>query len=229
MVRCTLLLACWLALFISLGLGQSPQPMSPAGAKLISPAGIAVAPVPDLLHDHLKLPSLKRGHGLVIDRLDPDSPAAQAGLKRHDILVTYDGKWIRDAEHLAQLLQDAAPERKVPVVLVRGGRELTVQASLAQALADTALTATVPKGWIKPDGPPAVSIEAESLASGKMQVTFLFYCTGKGKLERLTCTGSLDEIEQQVRALGTQNQMPRDVQELVGVALRRLRNLNIRP
>ena len=56
-----------------------------------------------------------------------------------------------------------------------------------------------------------------------MSVTFTYFSDSQSKLERLTCSGSLGEIEKQVRAYGSQNRMPAPVQDLVDAALERLR------
>jgi hypothetical protein len=82
------------------------------------------------------------------------------------------------------------------------------------------------RGVLKPGGPPAVDVEAKRLEGGKLQITFMYYSQGTGKLERVRCSGSLAEIENEVRVLGEQNRMPARVQDLVDVALRRIRKLN---
>jgi len=83
-----------------------------------------------------------------------------------------------------------------------------------------------PRPALKPVGPPAVDVEAQRLESGKLQITFTYY-QGTGKLERVKCSGSITDIETAVRVLGKQNRMPSRVQDLVEVALRHIRVLDV--
>jgi len=71
-----------------------------------------------------------------------------------------------------------------------------------------------------------VDVEAQRLESGKLQITFTYY-QDTGKLERVRFSGSITEIESEVRALGKQNRMPARVESLVEVALRRIRLLDV--
>ena len=90
--------------------------------------GVLISPVPEVLYD--QLPELPRGQGVVVTHVLPDSPAAKAGLRRHDILLEYDDQKIRDGEQFARLIQVDKPDRKVRLTLLRGGRLMTVQATL---------------------------------------------------------------------------------------------------
>jgi hypothetical protein len=77
------------------------------------------------------------------------------------------------------------------------------------------------------DSLPAVNVEAQRLEGGRLQVTFTYYAHATGKLEQLKCSGSLSQIEGEVRELGKQNRMSARVQDLVEVGLRRMRALDI--
>ncbi len=232
MFRYPLVLAALLTAGLPCGRTQSPAP-KPASASQSAPpttllaAGAQIAAVPELLYHHLQLPNLKPGQGVVVRHVTPGSPAARAGLRRYDVLLSFAGTPIRDGAHLVRLVGAALPDAKTPVLLVRSGQEMTVQVALNGLTAtEPGVEASVPKGMIRPDGPPAVSVAAEPLAGGKLRVTFLFYSDGTGKLERVTCSGSMTEIQSQVRTLGRSNRIPTGVQALVDVALDRIRSLN---
>jgi hypothetical protein len=130
-------------------------------------------------------------------------------------LLSYDGKPINNIEEFNRAVLAAKPEHKAPLVLLRGGKEMKVDVSLHVAESEV-------KGAVKPGGPPAVSMDCTVLDGGKMQITFQYYSESSGKLESLTCTGSLPEIEQQVR----KHQLPSRVEDLVDVALKRLKLAN---
>jgi membrane-associated protease RseP (regulator of RpoE activity) len=220
----TVLLSCS---FLPARAQQSGRPSAPGVAKPSLALGISVGGVPELLYEHLRLPNLKRGQGVVIHTIAPDSPAASSGLQPNDIVLSCDGTQVQNGEHFARLLRATAPQGKSHVLLVRGGKEMRVRVRLTAPLGmDTPAPPAFEKALLKPGGPPAISVKAEPLEGGKLQITFRFYSDGKGKLDQVICSGSFKEIQAQVRSLGEHNQIPPRVQELVDVALKRIRDLN---
>lgn len=196
--------------------GTAAQPAGPAArSDNTTVAGVRLGPVPELLYQHL--PALPRGQGLVVEDIRPDTILADGGLRRHDIVLTCDGARLERPADFARALA-ANPGQPHRAVLLRGGRTL----SLALRPAGE----SVPKAVLKPGGPPAVALEAEPLSRDTLKVSFRFYSPDTGKLEKVTCSGSLPQIEDEVRQLGKQNRMPPPVQDLVGVALQRLRAIN---
>jgi membrane-associated protease RseP (regulator of RpoE activity) len=231
MSRVLLVLAALLVCGLPAARGQSGELKSPGGgaagsAKAVPPLGISFSAVPDVLYDHLRLPNLRRGHGVVVRDIAPDSPAADAGLEHNDILLSCNGTQIENSEQCVRLIQATAPEGKARLLLVRRGKEMRVRLRLATPLGTTPAPPPFAKAVIKPGGPPAISLKAEALDGGKLQVTFVYYSDGKGKLDQVTCSGSFREIETQVRDMGANNQIPPRVRELVDVALKRIRTLN---
>jgi membrane-associated protease RseP (regulator of RpoE activity) len=225
MFRCSFVLAALLAGSLPVARGQSVEPPPPGTAKSALALGLSLGSVPDALYDHLRLPNLRRGQGVLIRAIAPDSPAVDSGLQRNDVVLSCNGTPIQDGDQLVRLLQATAPEGKARVLLVRGGKEMRVRLRLG-APEDAALAPPVfPKGLLKPGGPPAITVKAEVLDGGKLQITFAFFSDGKGKLDQVTCSGSLTEIQAQVRELGVNNQIPMRIRELVDVALKRIRTL----
>jgi hypothetical protein len=193
--------------------GQVPEP--PASKATILP-GLTVARVPDVLY--AQVPKLQPGQGLIVDEIAPGSMAAKVDLKRHDVLLKYDGQLIRDRDQFNKLVRATKLDHKAPLVLLRGGKEVTLDI----ALNTTELATLNVKGAIKPGGPPAVAIECTSLDNGKLQVVLGYYAEKSNKLQTVTCTGSLTEIEQQI----SEQMLPNHIQELVDVAIKRLRKTN---
>lgn len=88
--------------------------------------------------------SLELGHdgsGVVIAGIDPTGPAAKAGLQKMDVIVSFDGVDIKDNEHLRYLVADTAPDRDVPVVIIRNGERMEISLTL-QAQPDDLYTNT---------------------------------------------------------------------------------------
>ncbi|HMP42064.1 MAG TPA: trypsin-like peptidase domain-containing protein [Roseiflexaceae bacterium] len=74
----------------------------------------------------VNIPPAQRGgrdqeHGLLIVRVENDTPAARAGLLVGDILVSLDGQRIGDTDDLQALLSGERVGKAVPVEVVRGG------------------------------------------------------------------------------------------------------------
>jgi membrane-associated protease RseP (regulator of RpoE activity) len=206
---------------------QSGEAPPPGVAKTTPALGISLGDVPELLYEHLRLPNMKRGQGVVIRKIAPDSPAAESGLQPSDIVLSCNGTQVHNGAQFVRLLQATAPEGKSHVLLVRAGKEMRVRVRLAAPVGMSPPAPLLPKALIKPGGPPAVSVKAEPLDGGKLQITFHFYSDGKGKLDHVICSGSFKEIQAQVRTLGENNQIPPRIQELVDVALKRIRDLNV--
>jgi hypothetical protein len=192
------------ALCTSSAVAQSPDPI----------LGIRLSAVPDLLYD--QVPQLKRGQGVAIADVAPGSAAARAGLRRNDIVLSCAGQAVRDTEHLNQLLRSDLPTRRVALVLLRAGKTMPLDVALDGA-----------RAALKPLGPPAVDVQAQRLEGDKLRVTFKYYAQGTGKLQEVTCTGSLGEIENEVHQRGQLHGMSARVQDLVEVALRRIRDLDV--
>jgi hypothetical protein len=201
--------------------GPATPPAEEQGPSL----GVKVSPVPEVLYAHL--PKLRGG--VVVTEVLPRSPAAEVGLRRHDILLTYDGKEIEDCAHLARLLQESKTDHEIDLTLLRGGEKLEKKPTLVRGplLVVGPLVASnekepvdLPKGLAKPRAPARVNVTATPLGGGKMLVTIEFYKEGTGKLQTFTCSGTAVEIDNKVKEL------PQRVQDLAQAALQRIRALD---
>src|ERR1700676_4140115 len=187
--------SCQLALICVLMLGQPMRGQAPEATptKALSLPGLQLQPVPELLYS--QMPQLPRNQGIVVDQVTAGSLAAKLDLQRFDVLLTYDGKPVRDPEQFHKLVRTTKLDHKAPLVLLRAGKEV----KLDVALHTTDMATSKLKGVIKPGGPPAVAIECTFLHGGKLEVVLAYYGEKSSKLQSVTCSGSLTEIEQQVR------------------------------
>jgi serine protease Do len=87
------------------------------------------------LVDQLDLP---KGQGMVLEEVKPDSAAAKAGLKDHDILLELNGKTVpSDERGFAKLVEEIKPNAPVDAVVLRKGKKETVKGvSLPEAPAN---------------------------------------------------------------------------------------------
>jgi serine protease Do len=90
--------------------------------------GVEVSPVGGALAAQL---GLKRGMGLVVERVVPESPAAPV-LQQHDVLTKLNEQWLIDPHQLAVLVRSLDEGTEVTVVFVRGGKEQTAKVRLVK-------------------------------------------------------------------------------------------------
>src|SRR5262245_18806517 len=89
MLRYQLPLVVLLAVGPAVARPQGAAQRAPSVSKTLAPVGLKVGRVPDLLYEHLRRPNLQPGQGVVVEQVGAGSPAARAGLKRHDILLSF--------------------------------------------------------------------------------------------------------------------------------------------
>ena len=92
--------------------------------------GVVVQPVTSDLADSL---GLKHVGGAIIGSVTPDSAADRAGLKRGDVIVSFNGQQVNDINSLRNHVADAAPGSTASVVINRDGAEKTVSVKLDEA------------------------------------------------------------------------------------------------
>ena len=91
--------------------------------------GVTVQPVTPELAEGL---DFEREGGALIGSTLPDSPAAAAGLKQGDIVLSIDGETIADAGALAWRISQRDPDETVEIELWRDGEVMTEQVTLGE-------------------------------------------------------------------------------------------------
>ncbi|MFQ6048464.1 MAG: S1C family serine protease, partial [Phycisphaerae bacterium] len=72
------------------------------------------------------------GHGAAVWKVEPDSPADQAGLQPGDVILRLNDVDVRDADHLVQLVGQSTPSETVGLEVLRGRRRIHLRAAIAQ-------------------------------------------------------------------------------------------------
>lgn len=85
--------------------------------------GVSVAPVEPALRAQLRIPA---DEGLIATDVVADGPAAKAGLKVNDILLTMGGKPLKDQSALVDLVQKNG-EKSVALEILREGSRQTIE------------------------------------------------------------------------------------------------------
>ena len=90
------------------------------------------------------LDGLETAEGAMVTDV-PEGPAAEAGMESGDVILTFDGTKIEDTRQLVGVVGNTAVGKTVPVTVLRGGEEQTLQVTLARREeAETAIPASAP-------------------------------------------------------------------------------------
>ncbi|GEM_PF-2308397 len=100
-------------------------------AKKSSFLGVGVDPAPSVLAAQLP-DAIARGQGLVVTQVVDDSPAATAGVREDDVLLSYDDQKLFSVEQLHKLVRSDRPGREVVLAVLRGGKVEKIKAKLGE-------------------------------------------------------------------------------------------------
>ncbi len=105
--------------------------------------GVEAQSVDEPMAKALHLPDAGQGplNGALIAQVEPDSPAAQAGLKAGDVIEKVDGATIHTPRDLAVEIAGINPGSQATLDIVRDGQAKDVQAKIAQLKAKVASNA----------------------------------------------------------------------------------------
>jgi len=103
--------------------------------------GVILAPMTPDIAEGFGLASVD---GVLIQQVQPGSPAERAGLKRNDVIVEFDGTPANDMRKLQLKVADTPTGRSVPMVVLRDGKRVTLSISLTERNPE-AVAAAVPQ------------------------------------------------------------------------------------
>jgi len=89
--------------------------------------GIEIGEVTAEKAKDLKLASVR---GVIVDDVEPDSPAAKAGIKEHDVITQYDGQPVEDTVQFRRLVGETPPGRTITLAISRGGASQNISVEL---------------------------------------------------------------------------------------------------
>jgi len=91
--------------------------------------GVDTSQVPTVVSDQL---GLAKGFGLVVDYVEPNSPAATAGVQQNDILKMLNDQILIEPSQLRKLLQTFTEGTEVTLTVLRKGQEQKLTVKLAK-------------------------------------------------------------------------------------------------
>jgi serine protease Do len=77
------------------------------------------------------LRSFGTDHGIVVDSVQPDSPADHAGLKRGDVILSVNGKGVHNGDELVAIVSDTDIGKKLRVEYLREGKRASADVEVA--------------------------------------------------------------------------------------------------
>jgi serine protease Do len=86
--------------------------------------GVSYQSVTDDIADSF---NLDRARGVLVANVTADGPAAKAGIKRNDIIITFAGQEVPDLRRFPRIVANARVGNTVDVVVWRGGKETTLK------------------------------------------------------------------------------------------------------
>jgi serine protease Do len=91
--------------------------------------GVQIQPVTAEIAESL---GLKQPLGALVADVQPDTPAAKAGIRAGDIVLSHDGQPVKDARDLSRRIAGLQPGASIKLVLSRDGKERTVEVTLSK-------------------------------------------------------------------------------------------------
>lgn len=106
--------------------------------KKVTYLGVSVGAVPQAVRQHVKLPP---GIGLMIESVEPDSPAANADLRNYDILQRLDRQILVNQEQFAVLIKTYQAGEEVSLDLIRANESKTFTVKLGEKIVEDSASA----------------------------------------------------------------------------------------
>lgn len=116
-----------------------PPPVAPAMApSLPAPpapgqeAGFLGIAIEDVSPENATALGLEEARGARVLEVVEEGPAAGAGVREGDVVLSWNGESVEGALHLRRLVRETPPERTVPLVLFRDGERLETEVTVGE-------------------------------------------------------------------------------------------------
>jgi membrane-associated protease RseP (regulator of RpoE activity) len=87
--------------------------------------------VSDISTDRQKALKLKDDRGVEVTQVDQDAPAGKAGIKEHDVIVSFNGTPVESEEQFKRLMRETPPGRTVSLDIIRDGQQQNLKVQVA--------------------------------------------------------------------------------------------------
>jgi serine protease Do len=86
--------------------------------------GMSLSRLTKQLADYFEAP---KGKGVLVQEVEEEGPAAKAGFKAGDVIVSVDGNTAKDPGDVAEAVESSDHRDKVPIDVIRKGKPVTLQ------------------------------------------------------------------------------------------------------
>ena len=86
--------------------------------------------VRDVTEDRMAALKLKEERGVEVTMVDRDAPAGKAGLKEHDVILSFNGDKVDDADDLREKIRDTSAGKKVTLGISRDGKPMNIDVTM---------------------------------------------------------------------------------------------------
>lgn len=124
------------------------QQLRNAGRVQRGRIGVAIQEVSRDLADSF---GLKRAAGALVSAVEPNGPAAKAGVEQGDVIVRFDGKLVDNSSDLPRIVASSRPGAKVPMQVARNGTQRDLMVSVGEWQDPAAERKTPTKGQAAPN------------------------------------------------------------------------------
>jgi serine protease Do len=91
--------------------------------------GVRYAAITQDVQSYLKLPNRQ---GVLVIQVEPDSPAAKAGIEARDIILRLGKREIKQQDDVAEIIRNSKVGEKLPVVVRRGGKQVELTVTIGE-------------------------------------------------------------------------------------------------
>jgi serine protease Do len=117
-----------------------------------------------------KSSGLKEERGVLVTKVDPDSPASRSGLQEKDVILEYNGQRVEGTAHFIRLVSETPVNRKVSLGVSRNGAMQTLTAQIGarpmQSSHNFMIEPMPPTTPMAPPEPPEVMLTMPDIPSG---------------------------------------------------------------
>jgi len=91
--------------------------------------GVRIQQVTDEIAESL---GMDEAIGALVAGVNPDGPAAEAGIEAGDVVVRFDGQDVLEMRELPKIVANTGPDKVVPVIVLRQGEEITFSVKIGR-------------------------------------------------------------------------------------------------
>lgn len=160
--------------------------------------------VQDITRELQRAKDLPNADGALINRVEPGSPAADAGIRRGDVIVELNRDSIDGSSDLISRVRDLDPGAKVQVVVLRNGARKSLTVTLAKRPKDFMMMSPNARRWVERadgDSPetPQIGEQLDRIRTSRQDIQRQLDEI-QDQLVRLR-EGDLQRLEDEIRAL----------------------------